>query len=351
MSTPGYHALHEGLALMTEGRVVFHLSGARAERVVNGLVTNAVDGLGDGRGCYAFALTAKGRPLTDMRVLPTPGFEIPSAAAADESAWIDVPEAGADGFRDLLTRSVPPIFATVEEIPIKRLSLTGPDTAHFDTVLAKCGLVAVDGQRYPSDPLRAVTASLVGCEHMALIVSREAIEGDGVDLYVPSGDADLLEACLAEAIARAGGRRATAADWEVVRVERGIPRYGAEITIDHLPQETGQVDRAVSFSKGCYTGQEVVARIHYRGHVNQLLRGVRLRQPPGGSAPERPSLEPGDAAYADDREVGRVVTAVSSPRFGPIGLAYIRRTIDPGRLVSRAPAGPRDLEVIELPFT
>lgn len=350
---PGYTALTTGLALLETERALFHISGSRAERVVNGLVTNAIDGLREGRGCYAFALTAKGRPLTDMRILPAPGFEESVAdEGVGEDIWIDVPAEGADAFRDLLTRSVPPIFATVEELPVRRLSLTGPDADDAGDALRACEVVPVDGLPIPSSPLHVVTASVPGREGRALLVRREAIEGGGVDLYAPAAGAESLKACLAEAVARMGGAVATAADWEVASVERGLPRYGAEITMDNLPQETGQTERSISFSKGCYTGQEVVARIHYRGHVNRLLRGVRMNPsldaPPNGDGW---SLEAGDAAYANGREVGRVVTAVESPRLGPIGLAYLRREIEPGTLVSRSGTAQPDLEVVELPFT
>ena len=92
--------------------------------MVNGLVTNAIEGIADGRGCYAFALTAKGRPVAEMRVLPRAGFR--GSVREPERVWLDVPPEGAPGFRGLLARTVPPIFATVEEPTIDRLSLAGP---------------------------------------------------------------------------------------------------------------------------------------------------------------------------------------------------------------------------------
>ncbi|MGH7540660.1 MAG: YgfZ/GcvT domain-containing protein, partial [Gemmatimonadota bacterium] len=141
-----------------------------------------------------------------------------------------------------------------------------------------------------------------------------------------------------------GGRPAGGEAFEILRVERGLPAYGREITEGNLLQETGQTERAVDFRKGCYTGQEVVARIHYRGHVNRLLRGLRSGDP--GS-----SLDPGASLFRGDREVGDVRTAVRSPRQGSIALAYVRREVEPGERLALGPGGPPAVEVVELPFT
>ena len=244
MISPGYTALHTGFALLASDRVVFDISGPRARQIVNGLVTNSIDEIPSGRGCYAFALTAKGRPLTDMRVLPAPGFEMQEAEDGAH-VWLDVPQAGAAGFRDLLARSVPPIFATVEEIPARRLSFSGDAAEGASVALTDCGILSADESDWPERPLEAMTA---GPDGTGLLVRRENVEGQGVDLYLLAADAASLESCLQHAVGAAGGTIATDADWEIVRVERGIPRYGAEITIDHLPQETGQTERAISFS-------------------------------------------------------------------------------------------------------
>jgi folate-binding protein YgfZ len=109
-----------------------------------------------------------------------------------------------------------------------------------------------------------------------------------------------------------------AADWEVARIEAGIPRFGHEFGPDTMPAEAGLVERAVSFTKGCYPGQEPIARLHYRGHANRGLRGLAF----GRGLPQ-----PGAAVIADDREVGRVTSVAASPRFGHIGLAVLRREV------------------------
>jgi tRNA-modifying protein YgfZ len=108
--------------------------------------------------------------------------------------------------------------------------------------------------------------------------------------------------------------------WEIARIEAGIPAFGREFDDQSMPAEAGLVDRAVSFTKGCYPGQEPVARLHYRGHANRGLRGLELAAP---------LSEPG-TVVAGEREVGRASSPVVSPRFGPIALAVLRREVGDG---------------------
>jgi folate-binding protein YgfZ len=124
---------------------------------------------------------------------------------------------------------------------------------------------------------------------------------------------------------------------EIVRVERGRPRFGAEMTTQTIPQEAGINERAVSFTKGCYIGQETVARLHYKGKPNRHLRGLRLAGP----------VRAGDPVVLGDREVGAVGTSVLSPARGPIALAILRREAEPGAAVI---VGETAGEVVELPF-
>jgi tRNA-modifying protein YgfZ len=129
-----------------------------------------------------------------------------------------------------------------------------------------------------------------------------------------------------------------AGDWEVARIEAGIPRFGHEFGPDSMPAEAGLVERAVSFTKGCYPGQEPIARLHYRGHANRGLRGLAFR---------RGLPQPGAAISTDDREVGRVTSVAESPRFGAIGLAVIRREVADRQKVA---AGGHPAVVRPLPF-
>jgi folate-binding protein YgfZ len=130
---------------------------------------------------------------------------------------------------------------------------------------------------------------------------------------------------------------------DTIRVERGIPRAGVDFGEDHFPQESGLESWAVSYEKGCYLGQEVVARIHYRGKVNNLLRGVVAS--PGVQAVAGSLL--GDE---EGKEVGRVTSSVFSPALTrSLGLTVLhRRHAEPGTSLRLLPKG--SVEVVELPF-
>jgi tRNA-modifying protein YgfZ len=124
---------------------------------------------------------------------------------------------------------------------------------------------------------------------------------------------------------------------EIVRVESGRPRYGVDIDDTTIPQEAGLNERAVSFTKGCYVGQETVARLHYRGKPNRHLRGLRLSA----------LMPPGTPLLLGEREVGRIGSSVVSPRHGPIALALVRREAGVGESLR---AGDATAVVSELPF-
>jgi folate-binding protein YgfZ len=125
---------------------------------------------------------------------------------------------------------------------------------------------------------------------------------------------------------------------EVLRVEQGIPRHGQDMGAENLPGEAGIVTRAVSFTKGCYIGQEPVARMHHRGRPNRVLRGLRLAA----------AIPPGAPVTAAGRTVGTLTSSVVSPRLGPIGLAILRREVVEGEAVVVGDGATAT--VAELPF-
>jgi tRNA-modifying protein YgfZ len=142
-----------------------------------------------------------------------------------------------------------------------------------------------------------------------------------------------------EALIGAGAVAVDEAAAEVVRVESGRPRYGIDTDATTIPQEAGLNERAVSFTKGCYVGQETVARLHWRGKPNRHLRGLRLSGP----------ATPGDALRLGEREVGRLGSVVLSPALGRIALAIVRREAAIGDTLTVGD-GPVTAEVVELPF-
>ncbi len=157
-------------------------------------------------------------------------------------------------------------------------------------------------------------------------------DGALAQLETPIGTERLL------ASAPNGGGAASGDAFEVARIEAGIPRYGREFDGDSMPAEAGLVERAISFTKGCYPGQEPVARLHYRGRANRGLRGLRFAAP----APA-----PGTRVTVAGADVGRVTSVADSERFGPIGLAILRREVTDG---ADGDAGGTALQVVTLPF-
>src|SRR5215217_5287674 len=160
----------------------------------------------------------------------------------------------------------------------------------------------------------------------------------GVDLVGPGAPAAAAE------LERAGVDRGPAERWEPVRVALGLPRAGLELTDDVLAEEAGLLGSHVHLDKGCYPGQETVARVHNLGQVQRRLAGLRFE--PAGDAAALP--EPRTDLVTDDgRRAGQLRSVVDHPALGPIGLAYVRRMVETGRLVR---AGDRVATVVDLPF-
>ena len=157
----------------------------------------------------------------------------------------------------------------------------------------------------------------------------------GIDLICDAGDTDALSAGLRDR----GAVDVDESAAEVLRVEAGRPRYGIDLDDTVIPQEAGLNERAVSFTKGCYVGQETVARLHYRGKPNRHLRGLRVSAP----------ATHGDELRLGERVVGTIGTAVVSPRLGPVALALVRREAEPGTTIAVG-TGETTAEVAELPF-
>jgi folate-binding protein YgfZ len=157
----------------------------------------------------------------------------------------------------------------------------------------------------------------------------------GIDLIVAAGEAGRLR----DALLAAGAVAVSPEAAEIIRVEAGVPRFGAEMGTATMPAEAGIVEDAVSFTKGCYIGQETVARLHYKGRPNRHLRGLRLSAP----------AAPGAALRLGEKEVGQLGGSVVSPAFGPIGLAILRREAEPGAELAVGEDGVT-AQVVDVPF-
>ncbi|MCK5412261.1 MAG: folate-binding protein YgfZ [Gemmatimonadetes bacterium] len=317
-----YRALLESAALLEESdRCVIRIEGDRAEEMLHGLLTNRVKGMQAQRAVYAFMLTPKGRLVAALRLL-----------RLNTGYWLDLPALCQEAVLAHLRKYLPPIFATFESTDIRRIGVVGP--------LAASALDAWAGEPIS---LKLATLEARPLEHgdgSWILVRREDVEGPGYDVYVAGDAVRSVLAALEEAIATVGGVAVGRETWEVFRVEHGIPVWAADFDQDNLAQELGQDDRAISFDKGCYTGQEVVARIHFRGHVNRILRGFRLPRP----------VAAGQPLYEGERERGVITSPAISPRFGPIALGYARFEIPPGAWLSLESGGQTEVEVVALPF-
>lgn len=266
------------------------LTGSEVADFLHGQVTNDVEALAPGQGCYATLLTAKGKIRADMRILRGEG-------------WFLV---------DCEPQALPVLEHMVRVYSIGRDVKASRDERPVWSVIGPAARESLDNPP-PADE-HAHTSGDLG-----LYVSTDL----GVDVI--GERPDLPEASEETA--------------ECLRVESGRPRLGFELGDNVIPQEAGINERAVSFTKGCYVGQETVARLFYKGKPNRHLRGMRLSAP----------AERGDAIVSGEREVGHVGSTCTSPVHGPIALALIRREVAPGEQVTVG-AGAAPAQVVELPF-
>jgi folate-binding protein YgfZ len=322
-SSSGYAAVRHGAGLVDRsgaGRIL--LTGADRRSYLQGLLTNDIDALTPGAGCYAAMLNAQGRMLSDMRVLEL-----------GDGVLLDVPASVASAVRDHLDRFVFSEDVQVQDVTALRaeIGLYGPRASE---VLVAAGVDGeMPGALYASTRVRIAGAA-------ALLVRADEAGVPGFDVIVEREAADAVRSALE----RAGAVPVAEADAEAVRVESGRPRFGVDLDTDTIPLEAGLEDRAISRTKGCYVGQEVIVRVVDRGHgrVARRLVGVTF----DATAPIPAS---GTRIASGDREIGRITSAVWSPALArPIALGYVRRDfIAPGTPVSVGSAGG---VVVELPF-
>jgi folate-binding protein YgfZ len=304
-----YRQLREECGLLDRsGRGKLLVGGADAAEYLQGQLTNDVEALAVGEGQYAALLDRKGHMQADMRVL-RPG---------EAEFWVDTePEALEAARRHLQMYSIGR-EVEIADVSAERaiLSLIGPRSVEI------AGTAALAGNACEATAVAGVECLAVGT-------------GGGIDLVAPAADADRLR----EALLGAGAVEVSPAAVEILRIESGTPRYGAEMGAETMPAEAGIVEDAVSFTKGCYIGQETVARLHYKGRPNRHLRGLKLSAP----------AEPGAALHLGEKEVGRLGSAGVSPALGPIALAILRREAEPGAELAVGEDGVT-AQVVDLPF-
>jgi folate-binding protein YgfZ len=305
-----YRQLREECGLLdVSERGKLLVSGPETADYLQGQLTNDVEALEAGDGVYAALLDRKGHMQADMRVL-RPG--------AEPDLWLDLEPEGLEAARRHLGmykigREVEVADAT-EEWAL--FSLIGPRAVEI------AGSAAL-----PENSCEAVTIGGTEC----VAVGTEL----GIDVFAPTAERERVWAALLGN----GAAEVSPEAAEIVRIEAGRPRFGAEMGTETMPAEAGIVEQAVSFTKGCYIGQETVARLHYKGKPNRHLRGLKLSAP----------ASPGASLRLGEKEVGRLGSAAVSPAHGPIGLSILRREAELGATLAVGEDGVT-AEVVALPF-
>lgn len=301
---------------------VLELSGADRERFLNGLVTCEVRDLGEGGGAYGFITVRKGGVLADFALLALPDrvrLELPPGRGEAVAQHLETYLLADRVELHPAPRALPLTLAGTEVRGVLRGLLEGglPATAEARWGHAEARLAGRPA-RLAHRPLLGVEAWTVWVEEPAAAreVAEALLDTDGVS---PVGFGAL----------------------DTVRIEAGVPWWGRDYDDSNLPQETG-LEEALNFTKGCYLGQEVVARVHYRGGVNRLLRGLQFDG-------DEPPAE-GTGLLLEGRSVGTVGSVALSPALeGPVGLAIVhKRGAEPGTRLELDGGG--EAEVAALPF-
>jgi folate-binding protein YgfZ len=302
--TPGDYGDRDGEyeRLRTDAAVVdrsvasmVRVTGRDARSFLDSLVSQDLTVLADGDGAHSLLLQPQGKLTADFRVLQIAAEELWLDADAGVGAVL---AAGLNRFKIRVQVDIADVSAEYGHITVK-----GPN--------ATAAVAGALGVAVPDVPY-----AHVGWKN-ARVVRADWPNVIGVDIVGPRDD---VEAAW-DALTAAGAPRAGLLALEVVRVEAGVPRQGHELDDSIIPQEAFLERDAVSFTKGCFVGQELVCRIDTRGHVNRLLRGVIIE---GTAEPEV-----GAEICVREKVVGRIATVARSPRLGVVALALLRREVEP----------------------
>jgi folate-binding protein YgfZ len=322
-----YAAFRTGAALVDRShraRMVFE--GDKRAETLTGLVTNDVASLAPGAGLYAAALTPRGKIIADIRVF-----------ARDLDLLVDVPVRAAAGWLAMIRKFVNPRatrYADRSEA-LADIGVFGPQSRRLTAALT-----GISAETLGTLAAYAHTTGAFG-DHSVMVARVPDIGIEGYEIIVPAESRGRVWHRGIELGAVPSGLDA----WEIARIEAGRPEWGIDIDESTIPQEANLDDlHAISYTKGCYTGQETVARVHFRGHVNRHLRGLLFAADV--------SIPSGAQLIDDaDKSVGDVRSAAVSPRLGGVAIAMVRREVAIGATVRvRWDAGETLATVVELPF-
>jgi folate-binding protein YgfZ len=321
----GYRAIHENAAVgAIAPRLQLAVAGQDRATYLQGLLTNDIEALTPGTGCYALWLSPQGRTLTDMHVL-----------ASDGMILLDLP---AETARPTLERLEQFIFSEDARVASLADSLSAA-WLHGPRAAAVLGHVLGEDHAFATWP---------DYHHMPLVSGGHPVSVARIDqLGVPGYCAFLepaRETAFLAALQGAGAEIAPPGAIHAARIEAGYPVFGLDITDDTIPLEAGVEGRAISFSKGCYVGQEVIIRVLHRGQgrVARKLVGLRVEGPAPGH---------GAKLYAGEREIGFVTSSAESPSSGSVALGYVHRDfVEPGTSVDvESPSGREVAMVVDRP--
>ena len=322
-----YGVLRESAGIgAISARAQIAVGGRDRATYLQGLITNDIVALTAGSGCYAAWLNAQGRMLTDLHVLES-----------GDMILLDVPAALADTTVQRLDQ-----FLFSEDVQLASLAETirplwvhGPAAA---AVLANVLSGASDIEAWR----QYQNARLSHADAPVVVARIDQLGVPGYCIYVAPDRYDLLSQAVMSNGARAVGPAALAA----ARIEAGYPVFGVDMTDDTIPLEAGIEDRAISFTKGCYVGQEVIIRVLHRGggRVARKLMALRI----DGVVPSA-----GTRLLVGDRDVGFITSAAVSPVHGSVALGYVHRDVAvPGSEVTVAAAGgPQRATVSQRPMS
>lgn len=294
-------------------RARIEVFGAHAVATLNGLVTNDVAGLRPGHGQYAAVLTAKGKIVADLVLL----------MLADR-LQIHASPAAAPGLEAMLGKFVNPRFATVVGVTDATADFTLVGSGAPD-VLTRASSDSASREQLAELPFYSHISAKIGDDAVTILhLPSIGVNQENVYSVLTARDAaDRVHASLADS----GADDASNAALDALRVESGFPAWGIDMDDNTLPQEANLDElHAVSYTKGCYIGQETVARVHFRGHVNRSLRRLSFCDdtiPPRGAVLQD----------AEHRAVGDVRSTARSEREGAIGIGMVRREIDDGSTI------------------
>jgi folate-binding protein YgfZ len=313
-----YKAAHTGAVVADRSvRGRLRLTGSDRLSYLQGVLTNDVAALAPGTGCYAALLTPQGRMISDMRV-----HEL------GEGTLLDLPGEVSERVATQLEN-----FVFSEDVAVHNVSQT---LSHIVVV------GPASAQALSVTPLRAFENRRVRVADVdVLVAGNDDLGVPAIDVFVDAG----MKSTVLGLLVAGGLSQVEEETIETLRIEAGVPRFGVDMDHDTIPLEAGIEDRAISLTKGCYVGQEVIIRVLHRGHGRVARRLVGLTLLPSGQVPSR-----GERVQSGGRQIGTITSSTWSPALAcPIALGYVHRDfVEPGTGVQ---VGDQQATVTALPFS